>query len=41
VKRAKTLGQPCALESAVNGKKLHSNGHTNGSAKLAANGNGH
>ncbi|XP_017132898.1 inositol-3-phosphate synthase [Drosophila elegans] len=41
VKRAKTLGQPCAVESATNGKKIQANGHSNGSAKLAANGNGH
>ncbi|KAH8369865.1 hypothetical protein KR093_001285 [Drosophila rubida] len=37
-KKAKLLGQNCAVES---NSKLHANGHTNGTAKLAANGNGH
>ncbi|KAH8299754.1 hypothetical protein KR044_005475 [Drosophila immigrans] len=37
-KKAKLLGQNCAVESNA---KLHANGHTNGTAKLAANGNGH
>ncbi|XP_020815446.1 inositol-3-phosphate synthase [Drosophila serrata] len=41
VKRAKILGQPCTLESATNGKKIHANGHSNGSAKVATNGNAH
>ncbi|SPP75670.1 inositol-3-phosphate synthase [Drosophila guanche] len=40
VKRAKLLGQPCAVESTANGGKLHANGHSNGT-KVAANGNGH
>ncbi|XP_060660189.1 inositol-3-phosphate synthase [Drosophila nasuta] len=37
-KKAKLLGQNCAVESS---SKLQANGHTNGTAKLAANGNGH
>ncbi|XP_017049950.1 inositol-3-phosphate synthase [Drosophila ficusphila] len=41
MKRAKVLGQACAVDSAANGKKLHANGHTNGSAKLSTNGNGY
>lgn len=41
LKRVKILGQPCSVESVTNGKKLHANGHSNGSAKLATNGNGH
>ncbi|XP_022228941.2 inositol-3-phosphate synthase [Drosophila obscura] len=40
VKRAKLLGQPCAVESSANGGKLHANGHSNGTT-VAANGNGH